>query len=292
MTKKELAPGININNDVIEVQDGVIETLMEREIRLDSIANTRYESIAGGIARFIVASGTKLVPKKKADVTNNGLDPMSFAGIAGTTYDLPLNNILDPAFQFSNCQTHQVSPELAQSQFKNVAVAWQEALVQAALDEVKATMPAHTVDASELTILDTIENMILKNEQLGFPRASQTVVLSAKAASAANKLGLATDSLEAKEITPNTFGTAAVVNVLNRLGADCDVAVYVKDFVVVGSGCTLPLAMENGTGPYRGRTLISGQLEFGAGVIEVNAAGADKYIGSQYAIPVDSGSGE
>ena len=288
MAEIQLLPGININNNVIAPIPGLVDTMMDREFNLDLVANTDHENMGADTLSFIIPDVSPITVLDKADAVDNGCEPISYTCDGAVDNELELTKYVREGRQMATCPVNQVSPELARRSLTILTAKWAKARLVDALGTIEASFAAHPVVVGQENILEIIEAMIVELELKGFSREHVTVALGTKAASAARSLGFTADRLTSLEVSENTFDVKSVVDVGNYFKT-VDIAVYVKDYVIAGSNCNREPEMYEGTEGFRGRTLISGEMVFGSGVIKVKPEGeeASEAIGLTYTIPVE-----
>lgn len=276
-----LAPGININNGVLSTTVTVVDDILNRAINIDLIANTNYD-VDGTNLLFVAPLNMPVTDQAKADVADNGCS-VDYQCIGSEDFIIPLDRWLNGGYVLKKCAINMVSPELIMSGLASYVKSWANAIVTNLIS--KFTAFTAYAGAGETNILEVIENMIVIMEQRGFSREDLTVGLSAKASGELRKLGLTSLALKALEPTPNDLGVKTLVDFRNFLGAD-DIVVYVKDLALVGTYCERTPETFEGTEKYKGRTLISGEMGYGTGIVTIkDDEGTAVVSGIRYAIP-------
>lgn len=269
----DLGQGINVNNGIINCDRQMLTDLQNKAIDMSLIANTNYD-VDGTTLKFIAPFN--IAPTSGAKSTFNACSHNIICASA-SDFDVAMTQWQNDFYAFAKCAVTMLSPEALANALNSYIKGWLNNEVAYFFAQMDTAYSLFVPTVEAVNVVDITEEMIAELESNGYSREDMVVVYSNKTASAYRKLysdccELANSSVE---VTTNKYGVSAVVNA--GIKATSDIYVYVKDYALFGTYCTMLPEAWDGTDAYRGFALIGGSEGFGVGFYD-NANAGLRYV--------------
>lgn len=270
-TITELPAGMNINNNVITFNQGIIENITNEAIDMSLIANTTlFGNIQGKTAKILAPMNLEITSMSDEEY-GDGCTPTEAECLGGNEFTLTLDRHIDKKVKYAACQVQDLGGDVVGQQLANYIRAWRVAQVKETIAHYDSQLTPFVADATAVpnNAKELIEDMLLEMEMKGYRRDSLTVLVSAKTKSLLNKLNMSCCELTGTsriQNLSNDFGVDAVVNGINLLPENTDIMIYPKGYAMFAESCTrLPQIKQGVAISEEDFVFITGRTDFGYG---------------------------